>query len=90
MGDFRMTVQVRIVYLDKEYVFGEGDGASINYDGFEDGIDPRVRDFLQATWNDCQARYRELAWESQREERQKEQERHDRAEFERLKAKYNA
>jgi hypothetical protein len=90
MGDFRMTVQIEVDYLDKHYQFGVDGGASINWCP-EDGesIDPRVKEFFDAMWDDARSRYNDLVWESRREEESKATEKRDRAEYERLKAKYD-
>jgi hypothetical protein len=52
-------------------------------------IDQRVVDFFRATYEKARAKYDEDVYEAQREERERQTERQERAELARLKSKYD-
>jgi hypothetical protein len=87
MSDFKASVKIEFTMFDKTYKL---DDYGTYYGWDTGGISPRVAEFFREAWDDAQARYAEMLHESRREEREKEQERLDRAEYERLKAKYGS
>lgn len=96
MGDFRATIRIEVEMFEKTYRFHPetgpfSNGAWLNWSPDEDdGIDSRVREFFARMWEDAQQRHAELVHESRREEREREAETRDRAEYERLKAKFQS
>ena len=59
-----------------------------SYSCDSDGVDYSVRQFLQEWYDEATAAYEVQAWESQRAERDRIREKQDRAEYERLKEKF--
>jgi hypothetical protein len=86
MGDHRAEVKVSMHLHGKTY---EAHWGWINWD-IHAGIDRRVTEWFEECSRDALNRFQDEMWEAERENREAETERKDRAEYERLKAKYDA
>jgi len=82
MGDHRISLTIRAKFHGKVYEIKD---AWWNWCG---PVDPRVIEFFEEMTEDGMRRYHEKMWEADREERARKAEERDRAESERLKAKY--
>ena len=85
MGDHRAEVHITLQLHGKTY---RGDWDWINYGGFDEGIDSRIRDWFLDSWNDALRRYEAMLEEADAPRRLREMERAERAELVRLRLKY--
>lgn len=84
MGDMRCTVKIEFEWQD----FKRNVNMNINWTPDSDGVDRRVQEWFSAVTDEVNSRYAEKRWEWEREAREAEQERRDKAEYERLSKKY--
>lgn len=86
MGDNRAEIKIEF------YIYGEDykTDMSINYspESGDGWVDSRVIEFFRGSYDKAYALYQERLYESEREARAEQHERAERAEFERLKKKY--
>ena len=85
MGDHRAEVKVEMTLHGKTYTHHWG---WINWD-IHGGIDRRVTEWFEECSRDALARFHDEMWKAEADEREAATEAKDRAEFERLKAKYD-
>lgn len=85
MGDHRAEVKVEMTLHGKTYKHHWG---WINWD-IHGGIDRRVVEWFEECSRDALGRFQEEMWEAEREQRETATEAKDKAEYERLKAKFD-
>ena len=86
MGDHRADIKIEFSIHGKTYK----QSWWINWIDDGDGVDYRIIDWFRECWQDALARYNCRIAEFNREAREKETESCERAELERLQAKYPA
>lgn len=86
MGDHRATIKLEMTIHGKTY----RQDMWINYFPDLDGIDGRIVEQFRAWWEDAKARYDAAEFDRTASLREAEDERRERAELARLKAKYEA
>lgn len=84
MGDHRCGIKIEFDAHGKVYKTD----MNINYFDNGDGIDQRVVDWFSECWGDAFSRYNGQIYEAMKEQRKREEEHYERAQLERLKAKY--
>jgi hypothetical protein len=83
MGDHRATIVINFTMHGKTYKMDSW----VNYNGW-DGVDSRVIEFFQKSWEDAMWRYQEEDRKAEKKRKQKEDEEKDKKEYERLSKKY--
>lgn len=83
MGDHKATIKISFDLHGKVYKMDSW----INYSG-HDGVDRRVIDFFEHSWNDAYARYQDEIYKSETETREKQKLEDEVKELARLKEKY--
>lgn len=84
MGDHRCLIKLEFDVHGKVYKTE----MNINYFDNGDGIDSRIVEWFSNCWDDALSRYHDMIYEETRAVREAEEERVERRELERLKAKY--
>lgn len=86
MGDHRAEIHITFNFHGKKY---KCDLDWINYCPTEvDGVDQRVVEFFRESFENGIRRFEKQVYESHQEQRERETERQERAELERLQTKY--
>lgn len=81
MGDFRAECHIK---FELNGIKDEFYADWINWDGYDDGVDSRVREFFKRIWDIAQDEFHDSCAKYEEEQREK----NEKKEFERLKKKY--
>ncbi len=85
MGDHRASIKVEFKLPNKTYRMNWG---SVNYWPDDNGIDSRVREFFEESWDDYKSWYNDLVTREHREQHKAEIEAQERRQLAELQAKY--
>jgi len=86
MGDFRADIKIKLDLWGHKYSMDSW----LNYSPEECcGMDKRVSDFFNESYEDAKSKYDDMVYEMDKENREKEEREHELSELKRLKQKYD-